>query len=92
MTKHTNAKQPTTIYSSSDATSLVYSHPLASAPVYDNPWRWLGFVLHPIGVVADYAINRPFYRMASDTPATSGYTSEDAQLELHRTGVTFDPH
>ncbi len=90
--EHTKGKQPSTIYSSSDAASLVYSDPLASAPVYDNPWRWLSFMLYPVGVVMDYAVNRPLYRMAASSPATSGYSSEDAQLELHRTGVTFDPH
>ncbi|MEE8239666.1 MAG: hypothetical protein V3R16_00230 [Nitrospirales bacterium] len=89
--EHTRSKQPSTIYSSSDATSLVYSHPLASAPVYDNPYRWLAFMVHPIGVMLDYMINRPFYRMAAASPATSGHTAEDAQLDLHRTGVTFEP-
>lgn len=89
--EHTKAKQHTTIYSSSDAAALVYSDPLAAAPVYDNPFRWLGFVTHSIGVMVDYMINRPFYRMAATSPGTSGYTGEDAQLDLHRTGVTFDP-
>ncbi len=90
--EHTKAKQPSTIYSSSDAAALVYSNPLAAAAVYDHPFRWLGFMAYPIGVVLDYMINRPFYRMAAASPATSGFTGEDAQLELHRTGVTFEPH
>ncbi len=89
--EHTKAKQPSTIYSASDATAFVYSDPLAAAPVYDHPFRWLGFVAHPIGVVLDYMTNRPFYRMAATSPATSGYTGEDAQRDLHRTGVTFEP-
>lgn len=72
------------MYSALDATALVYSHPMAQAPVEDNPWRWLGFVLHPVGVLFDYAVNRPFYAVPSLAPDLFGYTSEDVLIDSQR--------
>jgi len=72
------------MYSALDATALVYSHPMAQAPVEDNPWRWLGFVLHPAGVLFDYAVNRPLYALSSLAPDVFGYTSEDALIDSQR--------
>lgn len=81
---HGQPKQPRTIYSALDATALVYSDPSVAAAVDDHPFRWVSFVLYPFGVATDYIINRPFYRMAAQSPATSGYSGEDAQLDLQR--------
>lgn len=81
-------EQPRTIYSSSDATALVYSDPAASSGVDDHFLRWVGFILHPLGVGLDYAINRPLYRLAASSPGFYGYTAEDAQLEAQRAGIT----
>ena len=81
--------QPRTIYSATDATALVYSDPDAAAPVHDNPWRWLGFLLHPLGLVVDYGINRPLYSLSSASPGLFGYTTEDAQTESQRGGVAM---
>lgn len=79
------------MYSALDATAQVYSHPRAQAPVDDNPWRWLGFIMHPIGVGMDYAINRPFYAMGSSAPYLFGYTSEDVLVNSQRQKVNrFD--
>jgi hypothetical protein len=72
------------MYSALDATAQVYSHPRAQAPVDDNPWRWAGFVAHPIGVVLDYAINRPIYTLTSLFPGLFGYTSEDVLIQSQR--------
>ena len=72
------------MYSALDATAQVYSHPRSQAPVEDNPFRWLGFVLHPIGVGLDYAINRPLYALASVFPYVFGYTSEDVLVNSQR--------
>lgn len=72
------------MYSALDATAQVYSHPRAQAPVDDNPWRWLGFALHPIGVGMDYAINRPIYALTSAFPYVFGYTSEDVLVSSQR--------
>lgn len=72
------------MYSALDATALVYSHPMAQAPVEDNPWRWLGFVLHPVGVLFDYAVNRPLYALGSSFPNALGYTSEDVLIDSQR--------
>ncbi len=72
------------MYSALDATAQVYSNPRAQVPVDDNPWRWLGFVLHPIGVGMDYAINRPIYAVTSAFPYVFGYTSEDVLVNSQR--------
>jgi len=80
--------QPRTMYSSSDATALAYSDPDAASPFDDNPWRWLGFILHPLGVGLDYAINRPIYKLSSTSPGISGYTKEDEQHDAQRTTLT----
>ena len=44
---------PASIYSVMDSTALVYTDVAAGSPLNDNPWRWLGFVLHPVGQVLD---------------------------------------
>ncbi len=85
---HGQPKEPHTIYSSLDATALVYSDPTVAAAVDDHPFRWVSFVLYPFGVAADYIVNRPFYRLAAQSPATSGYSAEDAQLDLERFPLT----
>ncbi len=72
------------MYSALDATAQVYSHPRAQAPIDDNPWRWLGIVLHPVGVLFDYGVNRPFYALASSFPYAFGYTSEDVLIDSQR--------
>lgn len=75
---------PMSIYSTMDATSLVYTDPQAAAPRSDDPRRWLGFFLHPVGQLVDYAINRPLYAVASMAPYVFGYTAEDAMLDSQR--------
>jgi len=72
------------MYSALDATAQVYTYPRAQVPVDDNPWRWLGFALHPIGVGLDYAINRPIYAFTSAFPYLFGYTSEDVLVNSQR--------
>lgn len=75
---------PMSIYSVMDATSLVYTDPRAAAPTNDDPRRWLGFFLHPVGQLMDYGINRPLYRIASMAPYLFGYTAEDAMVDSQR--------
>lgn len=75
---------PASIYSVMDSTALVYSNPAAAAPVHDNPYRWVGFILHPVGQALDYGINRPLYKLAGSGPYLFGYTSEDAMLDSQR--------
>jgi len=72
------------MYSALDATAQVYSNTRAQAPVDDNPWRWAGYALHPVGVVLDYAINRPIYALTSAFPYLFGYTSEDVLVSSQR--------
>jgi hypothetical protein len=72
---------PASIYSVMDSTSLVYTDVAAGSPLYDNPWRWLGFLLHPVGQVLDYGVNRPVRWGASQMPYLFGYTAEDAMLD-----------
>lgn len=75
---------PTSIYNILDSTALVYSDPAAGSPVNDNPYRWLGFILHPVGQAFDYAINRPLYKLASAFPYIFGYTAEDVMVDAQR--------
>lgn len=75
---------PASIYSVMDSTALVYTDVAAGSPLYDNPFRWLGFLLHPVGQVLDYGVNRPIYSLSSHMPYLFGYTSEDAMLNSQR--------
>ncbi|MET0515953.1 MAG: hypothetical protein ABW047_11590 [Nitrospiraceae bacterium] len=75
---------PLSIYSVMDATALVYADPAAASPANDNPYRWAGFILHPVGQFLDYVINRPLYALAGSAPYVFGYTAEDAMLDSQR--------
>jgi hypothetical protein len=75
---------PASIYSVMDPTSLVYTDVAAGAAPSDNPWRWTGFLLHPVGVAVDYGINRPMYVLPRLMPYLFGYTSEDSMLDTQR--------
>ncbi len=75
---------PTSIYSVMDSTSLVYTDVAAGAAPSDNPWRWVGFLLHPVGVALDYGINRPIYTLPSKNQYLFGYTAEDSMLDSQR--------
>ena len=75
---------PLSIYSVMDATALIYSDPAAAAPANDNPYRWLGFIFHPVGQLVDFTINRPLYKIAGFAPFIFGYTAEDAMLDTQR--------
>ncbi|MGQ0811265.1 MAG: hypothetical protein ACT4OO_08580 [Nitrospiraceae bacterium] len=76
--------QSISIYSVMDSTSLIYSDPAAASPMNDNPIRWTAFILHPIGQLLDYGVNRPLYGLASLVPYLFGYTSEDSMLDSQR--------
>ena len=75
---------PASIYSVMDPTSLVYTDVRAGSAAYDNPWRWAAFLLHPVGVGLDYAVNRPMYTLPSHNPYLFGYTAEDSMLDSQR--------
>ena len=75
---------PASIYSVMDPTSLVYTDVAAGAAPSDNPWRWAGFLLHPVGVAIDYGLNRPIYTLPSQMPYLFGYTSEDSMQDSQR--------
>ena len=75
---------PASIYSVMDPTSLVYTDVAAGAAPSDNPWRWTGFLLHPLGVALDYGVNRPIYKLTSKMPYLFGYTAEDSMLDSQR--------
>jgi hypothetical protein len=75
---------PASIYSVMDPTSLIYTDVAAGSAAYDNPWRWAGFLLHPLGVGIDYGINRSIYTLTSKMPYLFGYTSEDSMLDTQR--------
>ena len=75
---------PASIYSVMDSTSLVYTDVAAGAAASDNPWRWAGFFLHPLGVALDYGVNRPIYTLASQMPYLFGYTAADSMLDSQR--------
>lgn len=75
---------PASIYSVMDSTAVVPTDVAAGSPVNDNPFRWLGFLLHPVGQALDYGVNRPIYALTSHMPYLFGYTSEDAMLDSQR--------
>lgn len=75
---------PASIYSVMDSTSLVYTDVAAGAPANDNPWRWAGFLAHPLGVAMDFGVNRPLYTLASQMPYLFGYTAEDSMKDNQR--------
>lgn len=75
---------PASIYSVMDPTSLVYTDVAAGAAANDNPWRWAGFLAHPLGVAMDFAVNRPMYTLSSQMPYLFGYTSEDSMKDSQR--------
>jgi len=75
---------PASIYSVMDSTSLVYTDVAAGSPLNDNPFRWAGFLLHPVGQMLDYGFNRPVYSLGGSMPYLFGYTSEDAMLDSQR--------
>ena len=75
---------PVSIYSVMDPTSLVYTDVAAGASPGDNPWRWAGFLLHPVGHALDYSLNRPMYKLTSQMPYLFGYTSEDSMVDSQR--------
>jgi len=79
-----NYTPPASIYSVMDSTSLIYTDVRAGSAAYDNPWRWAGFLLHPLGVVMDYGVNRPMYTLGSKSPYLFGYTAEDSMLDSQR--------
>ena len=79
-----NYSPPASIYSVMDSTSLVYTDVAAGAASSDNPWRWVGFLLHPLGVAVDYAVNRPMYTLPSKNPYLFGYTPADSMLDSQR--------
>lgn len=67
-----------------DSLAYIYTDPAAVSPVNDHPLRWLAFLLHPVGVVLDYGINRPLYAFTSLSPTLFGFTPEDATLHAQR--------
>ena len=85
---HASADQeyvpPTSIYNILDSTAMIYSDPAAGSAVNDSSFRWLGFMLHPIGQALDYVVNRPLYKLASMFPYAMGYTQEDAMVDAQR--------
>jgi hypothetical protein len=72
-----------------DSLNYIYTDPVAVAPVDDNPIRWFGFLLNPIGVALDYGVNRPLYSLASGSPALFGFTPEDASLHSQRPNRSY---
>ena len=83
-TQDQNYNAPLSIYSAMDSTSLVYSDPMAASQANDNPFRWAGFILHPVGQLVDYTVNRPLYAIAKQAPYLFGYTSEDSMIDSQR--------
>ena len=75
---------PASIYSVMDPTSLVYTDVRAGSAASDNPWRWAGFILNPLGVGIDYGVNRSIYTLSSKMPYVFGYTAEDSMLDSQR--------
>jgi len=74
----------TTIYSSMESTTLVYTDPEGTSAVDDHPLRWVAFWMSPFANAFDYVWNRQWYNLASTRPNLFGYTSEDAMVHSQR--------
>jgi hypothetical protein len=83
-TQDQNYNAPLSIYSAMDSTSLVYSDPMAASQANDHPYRWAAFILHPVGHLVDYTVNRPLYAIAKHAPYLFGYTPEDSMIDSQR--------
>jgi hypothetical protein len=81
--------QTTANYWPLDSLAMSYGDPVAVSPIHDHPVRWLGFALHPVGVVMDFAVNRPLYAVASILPGLFGFTVEDAGHQAQRSGQAY---
>lgn len=81
--------QPTANYWPLDSLAMSFADPVAVSPVHDFPLRWVGFALHPIGVVLDYLVNRPIYWVASTFPRVFGLTAEDSGHMAQRSGQVY---
>ena len=68
--------------SPSQKTPLTYTgdvdQVMSSGTFHDHTLRLIGYVLHPMGVLLDYALIRSAYLAASQAPTVFGYTVEDA--------------
>lgn len=82
-------QQPTSTAWPLDSLAYIYTDPVAVAPINDHPLRWLGYALHPIGVLVDQAVNRPFHSFVATHPDLFGVTSEDQTLILQRPKFTY---
>jgi len=83
------AAQQATTYWPLDSLALTYADPVAVAPINDHPLRWFAFGMHPLGIAADYSVNRFTYSLVSIWPGLFGYTAEDAGLHAQRQGLIF---
>ena len=72
-----------------DSLAYIYSDPVSVSPINDHPLRWIGFMLHPVGVLLDYVFNRPAYGIAASAPVLTGYTPEDATLQAQRSRSAY---
>jgi len=43
-----------------------------------HPLRWFAFLLNPVGIAGDIAINQPLYLLAAQEPEFFGFTNQDA--------------
>ena len=88
-TQEAPTAQTTANYWPLDSLAMSYADPVAVSPVQDHPLRWLVFALHPVGVILDYAVNRPIYAVASAFPGFFGYTAEDAGHQAQRSAQNY---
>jgi hypothetical protein len=88
-TQDASTGQSTGNYWPLDSLAMSYADPVAVSPVHDHPLRWLVFAFHPVGVILDYAVNRPIYAVASAFPSFFGYTAEDAGHQAQRSAQSY---
>jgi len=81
--------QPTANYWPLDSLAMSFADPVAVSPVHDYPLRWVGYGMHPIGVILDYLVNRPVYFIASTFPKFFGFTAEDAGHQAQRSAQVY---
>jgi len=71
-------KTPLTYTGDVDQEIELVGQVMSSGTFHDHTLRLLGYVLHPMGVLLDYALIRSAHLAASQAPTVFGYTVEDA--------------
>ncbi len=52
---------------------------IAHRTAYDMPTRWIGYVIHPVGLFLNLTLAKPITAIACSVPDATGCTPNDAE-------------